>query len=115
MRALVMAAFLLTACGAQSRDPDITGQVTRVTDAADGRLVVLVEDRPGEPVGSKISVTVDRSTRIFRDSAHGKLDAQPSEIATATLVSVWMAGKTMTSYPGQGRAETVLIRAGRSP
>jgi hypothetical protein len=115
MRALVLAAFLLTACGAQSRDPDITGQVTSVTESRDGRLVVLVEDRPGTPIGIKMSVTVDRSTRIFRESAQGKLDAHPGELATATLVSVWMGGKTITLNPGQGKAETVLIRSSAGP
>lgn len=115
MRALVLAALLLTACGAQSRDPDITGQVTSVSESGDGRLVVVVEDRPGAPVGIKLSVMVDRSTRIFRESGQGKLDAQPGELATATLVSVWMGGKTMALNPGQGKAETVLIRSSAGP
>jgi hypothetical protein len=114
MRALVLAAFLLTACSAQSRDPDITGQVSSVTESRDGRLVVLVEDREA-PVGIKMSVTVDRSTRIFRESAQGKLDAQPGELATATLVSVWMGGKTITLNPRHGTAETVLIRSSAGP
>lgn len=109
-----MAALILSACGVQARDPDITGQVTSVT-GSDGRFVVLVEDSPGQPVGSKMSVTVDRSTKVFRDSAQGKLDAQPDELATATVVSVWMGGKTMTTYPGQGKADIVLIRSSRAP
>lgn len=117
MRALVLAALLLTltACGVQSHDPDVTGQVTGVTEAANGRLVLLVEDRPGEPGGIKMSVTVDRSARIFRESAQGKLDAQPGELATATLVSVWLVRKTVSLSPGQAKAETVLIRSSAGP
>src|SRR5687768_4471747 len=99
MRAIVLAALILSACGVQTRGPDITGQVTSVT-GSDGRLVLLVEDNPGQAVGTKMSVTVDRSTRVFRDSAQGQLDAQQGELATATVVSVWVGGKTMTIYPG---------------
>jgi hypothetical protein len=105
----------MTACGVQTRDPDITGQVTQVTESANGRLLVMVEDRPGDPLGKKVSVTVDRDTRIFRDSAQGRLDAQAGDLAMATVVSVWIVGAITLSYPGQGRAETLLIRAGRVP
>jgi hypothetical protein len=114
MRALVLATLLLTACGVQTRDPDITGQVTQISESANGRLLVMVEDRPGDPIGKKVSVTVDRGTRVFRDSAQGRLDAQPGDLAMATVVSVWMVGPITTSYPGQGSAETLLIRAGRA-
>ena len=85
--------------------------MTSVT-GSDGRVVLLVEDSPGQRVGLKMSVTVDRSTRVFRDSAQGKLDAQPDELAMATLVSVWMSGNIRPTYLGQGKADIVLIRAG---
>ncbi len=115
MRMLVLAALILAACGAPAREPDITGRVTRITEPAEGRLVMLVEDRPGEQFGHKMSVTVDRSTRILRESANGRLDAAIGDLATATVVSVWMHGPILMSYPGQGKAEAVLIRAGPIP
>jgi hypothetical protein len=106
MRAVVLTALILAACGVQTRDPDITGQVTRVT-GSNGRFVLLVEDSPGQLLGRKMSVTVDGNTKVFRDSADGKLDAQPDELASATLVSVWMGGNM--------KADIVLIRASRAP
>lgn len=115
MRMLVLAALVLAACGAPAREPDITGRVTRITEPAEGRLVMLVEDRPGEHVGNKVAVTVDRNTRIFRESPNGRLDAAIGDLGTAAVVSVWMDGPILMSYPDQGKAEAVLIRAGVPP
>ena len=112
MRFLALSMLVLAACGVPSRAPDITGQVTRVSVSAD-RVVILVEERPGEQTGNKISVTVDGSARVYRQTDTGTTDAALPDLRGATSVSVWITGPVLESSPAQGKGEAVLIRSPR--
>ena len=115
VRAVVLGFLVFTAAcgGVPSRAPDITGQVTRVSAGASGSVVILVEEMPGEQTESKISVTVDTTTRVMRDTDTGRVEGTLEDLRGALVVSVWIEGPMAMSYPAQGRAEAVLIRSPR--
>ncbi len=104
---LVPIVFLLAACASSppTRAPDITGEITRLTDVSGG-LQLLVETVPSDTAGSaKASVRTDSSTRWFAGSA--TYDA--SQLRQGMRVSVWFDGPVAMSYPVQAKAADVLV------
>jgi hypothetical protein len=110
MRVLLGVALLLAACGgAPGGPPSITGLVTRVSGLPGANVVLLVEELPTEQTGNKMSLTIDGSTRLYRQTDTGTVGATIDEVRGAVRVSAWVNGPVLMSYPSQGKADAVLI------
>lgn len=109
---LAIALLVASACGggAARGAADITGFVTSVSGRADG-VTVLVEADPSHPsFGDKASVAVTSSTRITRRAqGGGEVAASFRDLVPGLQVEVWFDGPVATSYPVQGKAQTVVI------
>lgn len=109
--ALLVGAAACGGSGPPARPADLTGEITRVSGAP-GRMVVLVEEHPGQASGDrKAAVTLESTTRILRSSGGAPAPAGEAELRVGVRVSVWFGGPVAQSYPVQGRAEAVLINA----
>ncbi len=107
--ALLLSLVVATACtqpGPPTRDPDISGLVTQVSQSGD---TLLVEERPQDVSGSaKASVRVTSATRVWRmDGAPARIDA--AQLGFGTSVRVWFTGPVATSYPVQATASDIAI------
>jgi Protein of unknown function (DUF3221) len=112
MRALlvlsvVVAAAACTSSGPPTREADISGVVTLVSD---DRATVLVEERPQDIAGSgKASVRITADTRLW--TADGRR-ASAADIVLGANVRVWYEGPVATSYPLQAKAGDLALVAG---
>ena len=110
MRLIVTLSLVVAAACAPSapptRDPDISGPITRISD---DRSVILVEERPYEMSGSaKVSVRIASDTRLWTPR-HDR--ASSSSLALGAVVRVWFDGAVAESYPGQAKGGDVEIDA----
>ena len=113
--ALLLSLMVAAACAPTdppSRSPDITAEITRVTDTTGG-VLILVETVPTDPTGSpKASVRVDGATRIFGGGAsEAQRNATAAELIAGMEVSVWFDGPAAMSYPVQAKAATIVVTA----
>ncbi len=103
---LVVAASSCTQPSPPTRDPDISGLVTQVSQNGE---TILVEERPQDVSGSaKASVRITGTTRVWRlDGEPTRIDA--SQVGFGTSVRVWFSGPVDTSYPVQATASDVAL------
>jgi len=115
MRRLALLSLVVAAAcapsGPPTREPDITGVVTHVSD---DRATVLVEERPQETAGSaKASVRITADTRLWTADARR---ASAADIVLGSNVRVWYDGPVATSYPLQAKAgDLALVLGGLRP
>jgi uncharacterized protein DUF3221 len=115
MRALlVLSVVVAAACapsGPPTREADISGVVTQVSD---DRATVLVEERPQDTAGSaKASVRITADTRLW--TADGRR-ASAADIVLGSNVRVWYDGPVATSYPLQAKGgDIALVLGGLRP
>lgn len=97
-------------------EPAIDGFVTVVNapmgPAGDTRLVIQVDEVPGDTGGSpKFSLTIDDETQLLRWNAdaggYGTFDLV--DFAIGQHVRVWVTGPIMESYPMQATAHTIVL------
>lgn len=111
---LALSLVVAAACASASlptREPDITGTVTHVSD---DRSTILVEERPQAQSGSaKASVRITTSTHLWRDpgAKAAPSAALMSDIALGSAVRVWFDGPVAMSYPVQAKAGDIVIDA----
>ena len=110
MRRSLLLAFLIAAACTPSpptREPDITGTVTRVSD--DGTSV-LVEERPQDTSGSaKAALRITTQTHIW--GADGT-PAPATDLRVGVVVRAWFDGPVAESYPLQVAAGHIAIASG---
>jgi hypothetical protein len=91
--------------------PSLTGTVTNVT--TNGSFgSVLVEEVPGQQVGSKVVLTVTGNTRIFTGKGNGSKAVNFALLHAGQRVEVWYAGPALLSYPEQADVRTIVILSG---
>lgn len=110
MRAVLVLSLVVAAACAQSgpptREPDISGLITAVSD--DGNTI-LVEERPQETSGSaKARILITSATRIWRMGAPAA-PATPSDLRVGISVRAWFDGPVETSYPLGAKGADVAI------
>lgn len=113
--------------------PHITGQITRVETeggvlaewgvlpewlplpARVGALNILVEERPGWPEhgdGAKLWAWISGGVHIFREEPDGSVArAHRTALKVGALVSVWITGNILDSYPQKATTTDILVRA----
>ena len=107
-RSIVLAIIVAAACAPAppTREPDITGTVTRLSD--DGTSV-LVEERPQETSGSaKAMLRISPQTHIWG------VDGRPvamTDLRIGTQVRAWFDGPVAESYPLQAAAAHIAVVA----
>jgi len=111
---LVLSVVVAAGCapsGPPTREADISGTITRVSD---DRGTVLVEERPQDTAGSaKASVRITAATHIW--SADGR-QASAADLVLGANVRVWYDGPVATSYPLQAKAgDIALVLGGLRP
>src|SRR5512142_1969363 len=106
---LVLSLVVAAACtpsGPPTREPDITGLVTSISD--DGRTV-LVEERPQEASGSaKARILITNDTRVWRLGAM-TTRAASSDLRFGISVRAWFDGPVETSYPLGAKGADIAI------
>lgn len=108
-RSIVLAIIVAAACvpSPPTREPDITGTVTRLAD--DGTSV-LVEERPQETSGSaKATLRIGPETHVWG------MDGRPvavTDLRIGMQVRAWFDGPVAESYPLQAAAAHIAIVAG---
>lgn len=100
MRALLLLSLVVAAAcaepGPPTREPDIAGVITSMSD---DHATVLVEERPQEMSGSaKARVAIRASTRIWRLGSP-VMRASASDLRVGITVRAWFDGAVETSYP----------------
>ena len=108
---LVLVTLLCAACavdGLPARQADMNGVVTSV---GAGTRTILVEESRDPNTGSKASVTIDDSTRIWTVNGKTVTRVASDALRVGVSVRVWFNGPVATSYPVQGRAADIAIGA----
>lgn len=106
---LVLSLVVAAACapsGPPTREPDIVGLITIVSDAGH---TILVEERPQETSGSaKARILVTEQTRIWRLGSP-ITTATWSDLRVGTGVRAWFDGAVETSYPLGAKGAAIAI------